>query len=350
MDRTDHFYASVGAWNREKEAFLATVTEGPAAGEKVFVENGTMQSRKGAFFTEFRIRQLCGKGLQRIDGQEIFVQPLGKQAKLVICGAGHVATALIRMAKLLNFEIVVLEDRPLFAESARREGADQVFCGDYAELLRQMTGSRDHYFVCMTRGHRFDQECLLEIFKKSHAYIGMMGSKKRSFLMKKDLVEAGFAPELVESLHAPIGLSIGAQTPAEIALSVMSEIVKVRSEHAKETALDEQVLEELTKAPEDGEQKMLCTIIEKHGSAPRSAGTQMVVTSLGRVVGTIGGGCAEAEVIMACRKHFYKIREGVPHPACEKIRIRMTTDNAEEEGMVCGGTILVLLEETDDLS
>ena len=53
---------------------------------------------------------------------------------------------------------------------------------------------------------------------------------------------------------------------------------------------------------------------------------------------------------MACRKHFYKIREGVPHPACEKIRIRMTTDNAEEEGMVCGGTILVLLEEADDLS
>ena len=122
-----------------------------------------------------------------------------------------------------------------------------MFCGDYVELLRQMPGSRDHYFVCMTRGHRFDQECLLEIFKKSHAYIGMMGSKKRSFLMKKDLVEAGFAPELVESLHAPIGLSIGAQTPAEIALSVMSEIVKVRSEHAKETALDEQVLEELTR-------------------------------------------------------------------------------------------------------
>ena len=75
-------------------------------------------------------------------------------------------------------------------------------------------------------------------------------------------MEAGFAPELVESHHAPIGLPIGAQTPAENALSVMSEIVKVRSEHAKETALDAQVLEELTKAPEDGEQKMLCTIIE----------------------------------------------------------------------------------------
>lgn len=120
MDRTDHFYASVGAWNREKEAFLATVTEGSSAGGKVFVENGTMQSRKGAFLQSPASRQLCGKGLQRIDGQEVFVQPLGKQAKLVICGAGHVATALIRMAKLLNFEIVVLEDRPLFAESCQK--------------------------------------------------------------------------------------------------------------------------------------------------------------------------------------------------------------------------------------
>ena len=82
MDRTDQFYASVGAWNREKEAFLATVTEGSSAGEKVFVENGTMQSRKGAFFTESRIRQLCGKGLQRIDGQEVFVQPKNHHREL----------------------------------------------------------------------------------------------------------------------------------------------------------------------------------------------------------------------------------------------------------------------------
>ena len=350
MGKMEHFYALVQKRSKEKEALLATVTEGSAAGEKVFVENGKIRSQTGTFFTEAHMQQLHGKGLQNIEGQEVFVQPLGNQAKLVICGAGHVATALIRMAKLLDFEIVVLEDRPFFAEGARREGADQVFCGDYVDLLRQMPGSTDHYFVCMTRGHRFDQECLLEIFKMPHAYIGMMGSKKRSFLMKKDLVEAGFAQELIDTLHAPIGLSIGAQTPAEIALSVMSEIVKVRSEHAKETALDEKVLEELAKAPEQDEQKMLCTIIEKHGSAPRSAGTQMVVTSLNRVVGTIGGGCAEAEVITACREHFYKIREGVPHPACEKIRIRMTTDNAEEEGMVCGGTILVLLEEVDDLS
>ena len=180
---------------------------------------------------------------------------------------------------------------------------------------------------------------------KPHAYVGMMGSRKRSFLMKKDLVQEGFSEELAESLHAPIGLSIGAQTPAEIALSVISEIVKVRSEQSKETTLDEQVLEILSRTPEPGEQRVLCTIIEKHGSAPRSAGTQMVVTSMNQITGTIGGGCAEAEVITACREHFYKLREQIPHAACEKRQIRMSTDNAEEEGMVCGGTIVVLLEE-----
>ena len=126
---------------------------------------------------------------------------------------------------------------------------------------------------------------------------------------------------------------------------MISEIVKVRSEQSKETALDEQVLEILSRTPEPGEQRVLCTIIEKHGSAPRSAGTQMVVTSMNQITGTIGGGWAEAEVITACREHFYKLREQIPHVACEKRQIRMSTDNAEEEGMVCGGTIVVLLEE-----
>ena len=197
----------------------------------------------------------------------------------------------------------------------------------------------------MTRGHRFDRDCLLEILKKPHAYVGMMGSRKRSFLMKKDMVQEGFSEELAESLHAPIGLSIGAQTPAEIALSVISEIVKVRSEQSKETALDEQVLEILSRPPEPGEQRILCTIIEKHGSAPRSAGTQMVVTSMNQITGTIGGGCAEAEVITRCRGYFAEMRKGI-HGICEIVKIQMSTDNVEEEGMVCGGRIEVLLEET----
>ena len=93
------------------------------------------------------------------------------------------------------------------------------------------------------------------------------------------------------------------------------------------------------------EYRMLCTIIEKRGSAPRSIGTQMLVTSDNRIIGTIGGGCAEAEVITRCRGYFAEMRKGI-HGICEIVKIQMSTDNVEEEGMVCGGRIEVLLEET----
>ena len=192
MDKMEQIYACVRDRDRSKNALLATVTEGAAAGEKAYVEDGTIQIQKGTFFTEENEKNLQGKGLMKINGQEVFLQPLGNPSKLIICGGGHVSQALVKMAGLLGFEITVLEDRPLFAETARREGADQVFCGDYRELLQQIPDSSDNYFVCMTRGHRFDRDCLLEILKKPHAYVGMMGSRKRSFLMKKDMVQEGF--------------------------------------------------------------------------------------------------------------------------------------------------------------
>ena len=124
------------------------------------------------------MKNLQGKGLMKINGQEVFLQPLGNQSKLIICGGGHVSQALVKMAGLLDFEITVLEDRPLFAETAKREGADQVFCGDYRELLQQIPDSSDNYFVCMTRGHRFDRDCLLEILKKAACLCGHDGFQK----------------------------------------------------------------------------------------------------------------------------------------------------------------------------
>ena len=183
----------------------------------------------------------------------------------------------------------------------------------------------------------------------------MMGSRKRSVLVRKNLEEAGYTKEQVQKLHSPIGLAIGAQTPAEIALSVISEIVQCKNERAKAAETDEAILEELAEPQRlskfavndenEMEYRMLCTIIEKRGSAPRSIGTQMLVTSDNRMIGTIGGGCAEAEVITRCRGYFTEMRKGI-HGICEIVKIQMSTDNVEEEGMVCGGRIEVLLEET----
>ena len=242
------------------------------------------------------------------------------------------------MASLLAFDIWVIEDRPLFADNAKRQGADHVICGDYKKTLARLEPQADDYYVCMTRGHRFDMECLTEIFRKPYAYVGMMGSKKRAVIVKKDLEESGFSQENIAGLHSPIGLAIGGQTPEEIALSVISEIVKCKNERTSCTQVDNEVLDALIEASD--EKYILCTIIKKNGSAPRGVGTQMLVSSDNRIIGTIGGGCAEAEVISHCRRLFRK-----QEFKCGLMDVSMNTDDAEKEGMVCGGSISVLLEQ-----
>ena len=191
-------------------------------------------------------------------------------------------------------------------------------------------------------------ECLTEIFTKSYAYVGMMGSKKRAVIVKKDLEESGFSQEIISGLRSPIGLAIGGQTPEEIALSVISEIVKCKNERTSCTQIDNEVLDALTEVAghcasvthSPDEKYILCTIIKKNGSAPRGVGTQMLVSSDNRIVGTIGGGCAEALVISRCRRLFRN-----QEFKCELIDVSMNTDDAENEGMVCGGSISVLLEQ-----
>ena len=380
-----NFYATVRDRNKAADTLTATVITGKNRGEKLCMMDGKIRAVRSSgagmyhglhkhdmneaakesisgsdFFNEKHAEEiwkahLADKHRITIEEQEIFLHSIGNRARLVICGGGHVSTALVRMAKLLDFEIWVLEDRPFFAEHAKQEGADHILCGDYVESLAKIPKDVDNYYVCMTRGHRFDLECLREIYKRRFAYVGMMGSRKRSVLVRKELESCGFSGKQVEKLHSPIGLAIGAQTPAEIALSVISEIVQCKNERAKAAETDEAILEELTEPQRlskfavndenEMEYRMLCTIIEKRGSAPRSIGTQMLVTSDNRIIGTIGGGCAEAEVITRCRGYFAEMRKGI-HGICEIVKIQMSTDNVEEEGMVCGGRIEVLLEET----
>ena len=106
-------------------------------------------------------------------------------------------------------------------------------------------------------------------------------------MVRKDLKEHGIEIEKINELHSPIGLSICAATPQEIALSVMSEIVYCKNKHCNNGSVDDNIIDELAK-PSD-EQRILCTIIRKSGSAPRNVGTQMIVTSDNRIIGTIGG-------------------------------------------------------------
>ena len=326
----------------KKEKKLLTILEGEHAGEKAFFAEKELlwQGSGTSLFEKYReeAAAIDKGGRQEWMGQSIFCDCLGDIKKLVICGAGHVGIALLRMALMLGFDTTVLEDRPSFADTARRAGAHRVICDSFEAGLEEVTGDEDTYFVVMSRGHRYDLECLGKIVKKSYAYLGMMGSHGRSALVRKKLLEDGVPEKQVAELHAPIGLSIHAETPEEIAVSILSEIISVKNGEQRTCGFSEEQLA-LLQDPEDRQKKVLCTIIDRHGSAPRSIGTKLLILEDGRLSGTIGGGCMEAGVIEKAR---WLMQD--PDKRQEVIRVRMTADEAEEAGMVCGGIIEVLME------
>jgi xanthine dehydrogenase accessory factor len=146
-----------------------------------------------------------------------------------VVGAGHIAETLVQIAKVLDFYVTVIDDRLLYANRERFPAADEVLVGDMAQLLKEMTLTPSCYIVLITRGHAYDEPCLREIIHSQAKYIGMIGSKRRikaCFQRFRD--EEKIAEEVIERVYAPIGLDIATETPAEIALSIMAEVIKVR--------------------------------------------------------------------------------------------------------------------------
>ena len=129
---------------------------------------------------------------------------------------------VIKIGIMMGWEVTVLEDRPKFADNARRAGASHVICEPFEEGLDKVPGSSDTYFVIVTRGHRYDQVCLEKIAEKEHAYIGMIGSRRRTTLVKKLLEEQGTDKAVLDAVYTPIGLDIGAETPEEIGVAIMA--------------------------------------------------------------------------------------------------------------------------------
>jgi xanthine dehydrogenase accessory factor len=159
---------------------------------------------------------------------EVFVEVLGRPPTLMIVGAGHVALPLAQLGKMADFEVVVLDDRPRFANEQRFPMADQVLAQSFRETLHAWPINNDTFIVLVTRGHHHDVECLLEVIDSPAHYIGMIGSKRRIKAVF-DLLEKeqGIDPAKFERVYAPIGLDIGAENPVEIAVSIMAEIINV---------------------------------------------------------------------------------------------------------------------------
>jgi xanthine dehydrogenase accessory factor len=160
---------------------------------------------------------------------EIFFEVIPAIHRAIIVGAGHLAIPLVKFAKVLGFHITVLDDRVMYANRDRFPEADEVLTGDMAATLRGLEITPQTYIVLITRGHQFDEPCLREVIHSKAKYIGMIGSKRRlkaCFIRFRD--EDGIPEDLLKRVYAPIGLDIGAESPEEIALSIISEMIKVR--------------------------------------------------------------------------------------------------------------------------
>lgn len=336
------FYQKVENMNPNCRNMSLTVVEGETFGEKAFVSGNQLEwvSEETGFFRSHEKDSVSiqKSGIGEIHGQKVFCEILGRHKKLVLCGGGHVSIEIIRLGKMIGCHVTVLEDRPKFADLARRAGADVVICDTFEQGLSQIEGDQDTFFVIVTRGHVYDQKCLEQIVRKPHAYIGMMGSKRRVAQVKKSALEHGADPKVIENLHSPIGLNIGAETPEEIAISVLAEIIEVKNKENQSSVYSEEMLDEILYG--SSAKKILATIIERKGSAPRKIGTKMLIMEDGRCIDTIGGGCIEASIVS---KALLILRGCAKAP--QIVHVDMTGADAEEEGMVCGGKVKVLLEE-----
>ena len=299
----------------QAERRVLTLLGGRYISEKALVIDGKIvwESRKNGYFHGYtdEIKNITESGITYIGNEKVFCDTLGQEKQIVICGAGHVSIPVIKMAVMMDCEVIVLEDRPMYADHARLAGASQVICEPFEEALDKIQGSADTYFVILTRGHRYDQICLEKIAAKEHAYIGMIGSRRRTALVKQSLAEKGVDQEVLDAVYTPIGLDIGAQTPAEIGVAIIAEIIEVKNRKKRTYGYSKEIMRALTAQEPYPEKKIMATIITRHGSAPQGLGTKMLIYRDGRCVGTIGGGCMEARVIQIARQIFKWAAEGI---------------------------------------
>ena len=277
--------------------------------------------------------------LVSVEREQVYVEKLSEDMRLILCGAGHVSIQVTRLAKTLGFHVTVIDDRKEFTDDALAAGADEVICDEYKAALQKIHGDQNTYFAIITRGHRCDRACLEEVLYKDHAYIGMIGSKGRLQKQFRDMEADGYSAADLAAVHAPIGLDIGAQSPEEIAVSVMAEIIRVKNSRVRTSGYDKKMQLILSgRHPDHPEKEMaVATIIDKVGSGPREAGTKMIIFADGSIVGTIGGGTLELDVI---KQAVQCIREKknlfFPY--------EMALKDAEEDGMACGGRAKIYIE------
>lgn len=222
-------YQSAKLLVREDGSMAGTIGGGCVEAEVWNVAREVMETEKPRHLT-FSLGQdaaydnglICGGQLN------VFVEPVLPQPFAYIFGAGHVSKSLSKVATMAGFASIIIDNREQFANRERFPEADQVHAEEYEDLFPKLSINESSYIIIVTRGHRDDMRVLRWAIQTPARYIAMIGSKRKTISVMKELEKEGIAREAFNKLHAPMGLDIGAITPEEIAVSVVAEMIAVR--------------------------------------------------------------------------------------------------------------------------
>lgn len=171
----------------------------------------------------------CILGTKPVLADDIYIMPLPIGERVIIFGGGHCALALAPVLHSVGFRIIVMDNRPEFADKERFPMADRVICGDFTKIDEYLEIQPEDYLVVMTNGHSNDFDVEVQILQKEFAYIGVIGSRKKTASVNARLLAAGIPEEAIAKVHTPIGLDIKAVTPEEIAISIVGEMILERA-------------------------------------------------------------------------------------------------------------------------
>ncbi len=235
LDVTRRLREHVGAGGRA--ALVTPLDGGSVAGRLLVYEDGRREGSLGDPALDAAAvpvaADLLGRGASRtVDlgaGRRVFVESYGPRATLVIVGATHVGIPLTALAKVMGFRTIVVDARPRFATRERFPDADEIRIGIPSEIVAGIPLSASTALVLLAHDYKFERPVLAHALGTEVGYIGMLGSRRRGAAVKKLLEEAGLPPAALERIRVPIGLALGGDSAAEIALAVLAEIQALRT-------------------------------------------------------------------------------------------------------------------------
>lgn len=212
----------LAALDREADAYLVCPIAGNEPGESIVASAAELPETCG-------IEGLPNETILTGEPSGWFIEPLRESPRVILFGGGHVAQCMARQLDLLDYRVWVLEDREAFAQELLFPAAERVICCDYEHVEPTLLITKRDHGIVMSRGHETDYQILCWLLRSEVDYIGCIGSKRKIALTKERLLADGVTESQIARLHAPVGLSIGAQTPAEIAVSVAAELISYLS-------------------------------------------------------------------------------------------------------------------------